>query len=266
MAEENLVLGVRAVVNANMSRGSRKATVEKGIDVRDGTLLAFGGAGPLHGADLAKELGIGEVLVPPMAGMFSALGILLSDVRIDYGETVLSPWNRVTKKAVDDILHRFRQKALSALKRQGFDESKARFFRVLDLRYAGQSFHLPVVYDPDAHMAQRFHLAFRKRYGYTMNHDHALEVVTVRLSAMLKREKAHLPTVSKTSHCSPVAERDILFSTGKQSAPVYMRRHLWEAFEACGPVIIEDQGCTVFVPPDCTVSLEQNGCLRINPS
>jgi len=79
-----------------MLRGIRRATVEKGIDVRDCTLLAFGGAGPLHAAELAKDLGIREVLVPPMAGMFSALGILLSAVRLDFGETIFAGWHTGT--------------------------------------------------------------------------------------------------------------------------------------------------------------------------
>jgi N-methylhydantoinase A len=263
IAMEELVLGVRSVVNANMLRGIRKATVEKGVDVRDSVLLAFGGAGPLHGVDLAKELGIREVLVPPMAGMFSALGILLSDVRIDYGETLLSSWTSATQKAVEDILSRFHVKALSALKRQGLDQRKAEFHQVLDLRYKGQSFHLPVNYEQGGDIAENFRKAFRKRFGYAMAHGHPMEVVTVRLSTTLKRADAQLPPVTTTSPFPPITERNILLASGRQSAQVYMRKHLWKTFEVGGPVIIEDQGCTVFVPPGCTVSMERNGCLRI---
>jgi len=263
VATESLILGVRSVVNANMLRGIRKATVEKGLDVRDSTLLAFGGAGPLHGADLAKELGIKEVLVPPMAGMFSALGILFSDVRMDYGETLLAPWNRATQKAVDHMLDQFKQKALSGLKRQGLDARQAVFCQALDLRYEGQSFHLPVVYEQQLDVTQKFHQAFRKRYGYTMDDGYPVEVVAVRLSTVLEREKADLAVGTANKDSPPVANRNILLASGLQTAPVFMRKQLWKTFEARGPVIIEDQGCTVFVPPDCTVALEQNGCLKI---
>lgn len=260
---ETLILGVRSVVNANMLRGIRKATVEKGIDVRDSALLAFGGAGPLHGADLAKELGIKKVLVPPMAGMFSALGILFSDVRMDYGQTLLAPWNATTDKTVGRMFHRFQQKAVTAITRQGLDARQAVFSRVLDVRYAGQSFHLPVVYERRVDMAKQFQQAFKNRYGYAMDHGYPIEIVAVRLSAVLEGEKTGLATVAAKNTSSPVSRRNILLCSGLQTAPVFTRTQLWKTFEAKGPVIIEDQGCTVFVPPECTVFLEQNGCLRI---
>jgi N-methylhydantoinase A len=263
IAMENLLLGVRSVVNANMLRGMRKATVEKGIDVRDSALIAFGGAGPLHGADLAKELGIQEVLVPPMAGMFSALGILLSDVRLDYGETLLLPWNSVTQKAVEDTVNRFQGKAMSALNRQGLSNEKAEFRNILDLRYEGQSFHLPLNYEQGVHLEKRFHKAFKKRFGYAMTHDHSIEVVTVRLSCILKKENIRLPKVTTRRPSPPIGERDVLLTSGRQLAPVYRRKELWKTFEFSGPVIIEDHGCTVFVPPECAVSMASNGCLKI---
>ncbi|OPL15760.1 MAG: hypothetical protein AVO38_09575 [delta proteobacterium ML8_D] len=104
---EETLLGTRSIVNANMLRGIRRATEGKGVDLRDCTLLAFGGAGPLHAAELAKELGIKEVLVPPLAGMFSALGILLSSVRLDFGKTVSAEWHTGTEQVVGRILQGF---------------------------------------------------------------------------------------------------------------------------------------------------------------
>ena len=263
IAMDDLILGVRSVVNANMLRGIRNATVEKGIDVRESALVAFGGAGPLHGAELAKALGIRQVLVPPMAGMFSALGILLSDVRIDYGETVLLPWGLDTQKAVEDTLNQFRAKALRALNRQGLLEKKATFHQVLDLRYKGQSFHLPIYYKQGVDVAAKFRTAFRKRFGYAMAHDHPMEVVTVRLSATLMKEQVRMPTVTATLPSPSMTQRDILLASGRHATPVYVRDQLWKAFEVSGPIIIEDQGCTVFVPPGCAVNMEQNGCLKI---
>ena len=179
------MLGIRSVVNANMLRGIRRTTVEKGIDVRLCSLLAFGGAGPVHAAELARELGMREVLIPPMAGMFSALGILLSDVKLDFGETCIAEWNSQTRHEVDTILDRFKEKALSSLDRQGLDCTGARFVEVLDMRYEGQSFHLPVHYKANADMEERFRRVFGKRYGYTLTEGNRVQVVTVRLSAVL---------------------------------------------------------------------------------
>ncbi|MBW1858994.1 MAG: hydantoinase/oxoprolinase family protein, partial [Deltaproteobacteria bacterium] len=119
--EEEIIRGVRSVVNANMLRGIRRATVEKGLDARECALFAFGGAGPIHAAELAMELGIKEVLIPPMAGMFSALGILMSDVKLDFGQTLVGKWNKDTRRTTDEILEQFKAIALRSLARQGLD-------------------------------------------------------------------------------------------------------------------------------------------------
>jgi N-methylhydantoinase A len=260
---EEAILGIRSVVNANMLRGIRKATVEKGIDVRDLSLLAFGGAGPLHAADLARELGITEVLVPPMAGMFSALGILLSDVRLDFGETLLAPWDETTQAGVGHRLAHFRKQAADSLTRQGLNLDKARFFPSLDLRYRGQGFHLSVPYREGDDAAEHFRDTFTKRYGYDLGRDHTVEVVAVRLSALVPREKVELPQPVSLPTSGPVGRRRVLTPSGVRSAPVYVRDQLWPSFSTEGPVVIEDQGCTVFVPSDCTVSVGTCRCLKI---
>jgi N-methylhydantoinase A len=259
---EETVLGVRSVVHANMLRGIRKATVEKGIDVRDCTLLAFGGAGPLHGAELAGELGMREVLVPPMAGMFSALGILLSDVRLDFGESLLASWSSSTQRTVDLMLDRFQGEAMDSIARQGLSSAAIDLRRVLDLRYKGQSFHLSVPYSKERDMVERFHQAFRKRYGYHLD-GQGVEVVAVRLSAIAAREEVSLPAVGNGASYSPAAERKILLSSGWHVTPVYRRKALGRSFQVWGPTIIEDEGCTIFVPPGGEISMETNGCLKI---
>ncbi len=260
---EQMLLGVRSVVNANMLRGIRRATVEKGIDVRNCTLLAFGGAGPLHGAELAKELGANKVIVPPLAGMFSALGILLSAVRLDFGETVLTRWNKKTQQQVDTILHGFEQRAFESLRRQGLQHRDTEFRPAVDMRYEGQSFHLPIAYNAEADMSKRFHRAFKDLYGYSLEDGPRVELVTVRLSAVTSREEIALPRVQNTASQGPIAERKVLLSSGWHPAPVYDRKTLWLTFQAEGPVVIEDEGCTVFVPAGCEVRVEENGCLMI---
>jgi N-methylhydantoinase A len=260
---EEAILGIRSVVNANMLRGIRKATVEKGIDVRDLSLLAFGGAGPLHAADLARELGITEVLVPPMAGMFSALGILLSDVRLDFGETLLASWDETTRAAVAHRLAHFRKHAADSLTRQGVNPDKARFFPSLDLRYRGQSFHLSVRYREGDDATEHFRDAFARRYGYGLGRDHTVEVVAVRLSVRVPREKVDLPQPASLPATAPVGRRRVLTPSGVRSAPVYVRDQLWPSFSIEGPLVIEDAGCTVFVPCDCAVSVGTCRCLKI---
>jgi len=246
-----------------MLRGIRRATEGKGIDLRDSTLLAFGGAGPLHAAELAKELGIKEVLVPPLAGMFSALGILLSSVRLDFGKTLSAEWHSETRQVVNRVLDRFKEKALKSFKRQGLNIRDTVFRPFLDLRYKGQTFYLTISYDKNADMAERFRQVFGNRYGYTMEIDHTVEVVNVRLSAIVPREEIFLPGVKNVSPLPPVTQRTVLLSSGSALVPIYRREDLWRSFFAQGPVVIEDDGCTLFVPSECEVSVEVNGCLRV---
>ncbi len=261
--EEEIIRGVRSVVNANMLRGIRRATVEKGLDTRGCALFAFGGAGPIHSAELAMELGIKEVLIPPMAGMFSALGILMSDVRLDFGQTLVGKWNTDTRRTTDQILEQFKAIALRSLARQGLDDKAVCFRAVLDMRYEGQGFHLPVVYSKKTDPADSFHVAFRKRYGYDLDQGPHVEVVTVRLSAVASRGEIALPEVTSSGNPEPRRKRKILVASGWGTAPVYDRGSLGLSFHAHGPLVIEDEGCTVFVPPDCEVSLTEKSCLRI---
>lgn len=262
--EEETIRGIRSVVNANMLRGIRRATVEKGVDAREFVLVAFGGAGPIHAAELAIELGIKEVLIPPMAGMFSALGILMSDVRIDFGQTLVGKWNRDTRGTTDHILEQFKAMALRSLARQGLDDKMVRFQAVLDMRYEGQGFHLPVIYSEDTDPTDSFHVAFRKRYGYDLEQGPHVEVVTVRLAAVASRGKIDLPEVTSSKICQPAGKREILLSSGWETTPVYGRGDVGLAFQEHGPIVIEDEGCTIFVPPGWNVSVTEKSCLKIS--
>jgi N-methylhydantoinase A len=266
LSEEETILGVRAVVNANMLRGIRRATVEKGIDARECSLLAFGGAGPIHAVELARELGIREVLVPPMAGMFSALGILLSDVRIDFGQTLIARWNTKTQEEVGIILEQFKEKALRSLVRQGVNHENVYFAASLDMRYEGQSFHLPVAYSKEADLTASFHRVFKKRYGYALEQGPHVEVVTVRLSAVTSREEIDLAEVPASASRQPVGNRKILLSSGWETASVYDRGGLGSSFHDHGPLVVEDEGSTVFIPPGCEIFMAEKSCLRIKVS
>jgi N-methylhydantoinase A len=261
--EEEAILGVRRVVNANMLRGIRRATVEKGVDARECALVAFGGAGPIHAAELAVELGIKEVLIPPMAGMFSALGILMSDVRIDFGQTLVGKWDSDTRRTTHNILEQFKSTAHRSLARQAVDDKAVHFQAVLDMRYEGQGFHLPVVYDEKADPADSFHAAFRKRYGYDLAQGPPVELVTVRLSAVVSRGDIDLPEVTSSGTGQPAGKRDILLQSGWVTTPVYDRNDLVLSFQEHGPMVIEDEGCTVFVPPSWEASITEKSCIRI---
>lgn len=260
---DETVLGVRSVVNANMLRGIRRATVEKGIDTRTCTLLAFGGAGPLHAAELAESLGVGEVIIPPMAGMFSALGILLSNARLVFSRTLLIPFDPSAQETIETVLQEFTQQAIGSFTRQNLGSRNKTFHPSIDLRYEGQSFHLAVPYDRSADMADRFHRLFEDRYGYCLR-DVRIEIVSVKLLAIAERSGMCFPAPGKgKGGLPPTSVRDVLLPSGWRSVMVYDRGTLAESFTAEGPLIIEDEGCTIFVPPGGMVSIVHQGCLLI---
>jgi N-methylhydantoinase A len=261
--EENTVLGVRRVVNANMLRGIRRTTVEKGVDARECVLVAFGGAGPIHAAELATELGIREILIPPMAGMFSALGILMSDVRLEFGRSLVCKWGTEARQTTDGILAEFKALARKSLARQGLDDRAVKFQAALDMRFEGQGFHLPVLYTRGSDPTHSFRAAFQKRYGYDLQHRPPVEVVTVRLSAVASRDGIALPEAPTSAMNRPIGERAVLLPSGWERTPVYDRGGLDISFQEQGPVIIEDDGCTVFVPPGWNVSMGKKRCLSI---
>ena len=264
---DDTILGIRSVVNANMLRGIRKATMEKGIDVRQCSLLAFGGAGPLHAADLARELNMREVIIPPLAGVFSALGILLADIKIDLNQSLLSPLGDQAIEQIESILSGFRKRALDSLKKQGITDKdigeKKIFSPMLDMRYQGQSFHLTIPYRKDYDLKSLFQKAYKTRFGYVLSEENVLEVVNIHLFTCVSRENRVFPNILSKEISEPIAERKILQGKGKGwiKAPVFKRGGYSSDKVRKGPAVIEDEGSTIYVPADFSFRYEKNGCL-----
>ncbi len=292
---EKTILGIRSVVNSNMLRGIRRVTMEKNIDVRDCSLLSFGGAGSLHAADLARDLEMKEVIVPPLAGMFSAVGILLSDIKLSFSQSLLAPWEEETIGEVENTLNVLNSKAAQTLRNQGIENEKAVSLYFLDMRYKGQSFHICVPYkympykeDTESgsyskdmerkkiseKMKKCFKTAFNSRYGYMLPDENPLEVVNVRISVIASREGITLHEItrpappefmSKRDSSEPMDRREILQPSGGWSViPVFQRNMLPFGFYSEGAVIIEDEGSTIYVPWDFSFRVEGNGCIIIS--
>jgi N-methylhydantoinase A len=170
---------VLAVANGEMVRAIRVVSVERGHDPRDFTLVAFGGAGPLHACDIAGELGMREVLVPPASGVLSALGIAAGDRRRDAVRGVMRP------------LAGLRAAELRGLVPWPHVPRGAERSAAADLRYAGQGFELGVPLEPVRTLAERFHERHRERYGFA-DTEAAIEVVNVRASVVSRADPLEL--------------------------------------------------------------------------
>ena len=258
-----LASGVIAVVNNNMEHAIRLISVERGHDVRDFTLVCFGGAGGLHAATLARGLGIPRVLVPPHPGALSALGLLLADVRRDYARSLLGTF-RPSAGAFRTVFAAMHRKGLDDLREEGFGRREIVIADALDVRYQGQSYELTVPYDPSPgakSWEERFHAMHERRYGYA-NPRSPVEAVTARSALSGKTVKPDLPPAGRRR--APVAPSGTVraWCDGKWGrSAVHDRSLLTYGTVIEGPAIIGEYSSTTWVPPDFRAGVDRFGNL-----
>ena len=259
--------GIVSVVTANMARAIRVISVQRGHDPRDYTLVAFGGAGPLHAARMAKELDIGRILVPRNPGILCAMGLLLTDLRADFSTTAL----RVLDAAVlADVVAAFDALAGQAeawFAAEGILPVAQRIVRTVDMRYAGQNYELPIAV-PDGEigpatldiLAERFEAAHRQAYGFVAEDD-PVQLVTFRMEAAGVVPKA---SFERHDDCGPdasaavIARRDVWLpeAGGFVSCAVYDRDLLRAGNRVTGPAVIEQMDATTLVLPGMVARVE----------
>lgn len=273
---EEAAWGIVNVANANMERAIRALTVERGHDPRDFALLAFGGAGPLHAADLAQALKIPTVILPPAAGVFSALGLLTADRVLAFVQTVLQPAERADWAFLRGVLRRFGAEGLRRLREDGLSEERIALVPSLDLRYRGQAFELNVPLSPSElrglgsetwpSIAQRFHEEHERTYGFSAAEE-PLEIVNVRLLVVGRETKPRLARRRLDRPPRPQTHRAVYFEgTGWVECPVYDREALGKPFELEGPAVFAGRDATAVVPPHVEVSADEHGTLFLNVS
>ncbi len=182
-----LAEGMLAIINAKMADAMRTITVKQGIDPRDFSLVAFGGAGPMHAVWLARELEISEVIVPWSPGTFSAWGMLQTDIRHDVSQTFYRQLSGLDAGEVDAVYESLSQQGRDILHGEGVPDDRIYFLRTADMRYVGQEYSVTVGVDDPVDLdrvAQHFHDAHRTRYGHATP-DAPVECVNLRLAAMV---------------------------------------------------------------------------------
>ena len=247
---ERTAQGAIAIVVANMVRSLRTVSVERGFDPRQLTLLAFGGAGPLHASEVAQSLGIREILVPPSPGILCAQGLVISDLKEDF---VLSKRVALTDEARPTIatnVEGLLAQARAWLREERIDPVDGSVEIALDMRYVGQNFELPVLIEatlaairlpPSAALRQNFFELHERHYGYS-NPDDLVEIVNFRLTvtARLKYADRPAPAGVRSGGPEPVGSRRVYFAeTAPESAQVFDRAMLAPGDEITGPAVIE---------------------------
>lgn len=249
--------GVVEVANANMERAIRRISVERGHDPRRFTLVAFGGAGPLHACELAQNLQIPRVLVPAVPGVLSALGMLAAAPTKDYSRTVmraLDGWAAETAAWLRAQFAALAERARNEMAAEGHDPALLSLHHYLDMRYVGQSFELTVPVEPDelaASVTPLFHAAHAARYGY-QRPAAPVEIVTVRLTAAAPITPPALAAHSGADDSAAVAlvgEKSVWFDGQPRAAQLYDRARLRPGHRLVGPAVVFQYDTTTVIPP-----------------
>ncbi|MEN3011175.1 MAG: hydantoinase/oxoprolinase family protein [Candidatus Bipolaricaulaceae bacterium] len=269
---ETAAVGILRVAEATMERAIRVMTVERGHDPRECVLVAFGGAGPLHAAALARSLGIRRVLVPACAGVLSALGLLVADLKHTFVRSLVAPLAEVEPARVNAVLAEAKERAAEALAGEGVPPARQEFRMEADLRYRGQGYELtlplprfPLAREDLAALAQAFHAAHRARYGFAVPEE-PVELVALRLTALGRTPKPEFPVLSRQGRPEEarMEVRPVHFlEEGWRPTPVYRREKLPAGAELSGPAVLESADTTLLLPPGARAWVHEQGHLLL---
>ncbi|OOG70966.1 hydantoinase [Sinorhizobium sp. A49] len=249
------------VANANMSDAVRLISISRGYDPRDFALVAFGGAGALHGAAIARELSIPAVIVPPNPGVTSALGCLLVDMQHDFSESYLKPANDADATAIEEAFVRLEQEALERLAHEGVAAKDVVLQRSIDMMYLGQWRSLAVAAPSPvtdiAPLVEAFHREHQREYNFRRD-ETPVSLFRINLKAVGMVPKASLAKHEPTGLIpTPKTRRSVWFAADAAlDTPVYDRETLPAGFVFKGPAIVEQLDSTVVVPPGTTAEVD----------
>jgi N-methylhydantoinase A len=255
------------VVNHAMAEALKIVSLQRGHDPRAFVLAAFGGAGPLHAAALADELGLAEILCPPIPGAFSALGLIASDLKRDYVRTVYATTAKADPAAIETAFAELEREGAAMLNRAGVDPGKRRLVRAVDARYERQSYELTVplsrpAFDREAlaEVAESFHARHRLTYGHD-NRAEPVQLVSIRLTAIGTIPPVRVREAPAPAGTDPLkGRREAWFrGTGPVAAAVYARERMPAGFEIAGPAVIESLESAILVPPGWQALLNDDG-------
>ena len=259
--------GVLSVANTNMERALRRISVERGYDSREFALLPFGGAGGLHAVDLARALGIPQVIIPRAAGALSAIGVLTADVVKDHSRTIMLELLSGIEKKLDQTFKQMELGAAAALRREGFPTAKQLHERSLALRYKGQSFELEIK-KTTGDIAAAFHATHLKRYGYAQQ-SNIVEVVSARLRStgivekLRERRSASAKSTRSKQFAKAVGNVTAYLDGKKPSVVVYQRHELSAGSQLRTPCIVTEYSSTTLIPTGTRAEVDGYGNLII---
>jgi N-methylhydantoinase A len=258
--------GILQVVNANMIRGIRRVSVERGYDPRQFSLMAFGGGGPLHATQLASELNIPKVVVPLTPGVNSAVGIIIADFRYDYSKTFLRHSGETEPGELESAFKELEEQAISEMMSDHLGPEKVVFQRSVDMRYLGQGYEMEIPLSRGiikhkglAEISQSFHQHHFKAYGYSQPEEET-ELVYLRLSAVgqiPKPEFAKYPLAGPDPSNAHKGMREVHLNGKDIEAALYDRSLLSTGNQVNGPAVIEQFDSTTLLDRNQTAYVDE---------
>ncbi|AUV81936.1 5-oxoprolinase [Salinigranum rubrum] len=271
---ERAALATLEVANTNMYRAIREQTVQRGYDPREYTIVAFGGAGPMHAASIAEELEVDTVLVPPAPGIASARGLLTGNVKYDVQQTVSQRLETVEGEYIDEAFDRLESRGREQLTRDEVDESRWRFERTVDCLYEGQGYELNVPFegtdgDWHARVREAFERKHEAEYGHYFEAD-PVELLNLRVTAVGEIQ-SYTPQSVASGDEDPAdaatTESRVVFGTSVAPEPTmvtrYDRDRLAQGNVVAGPAVIDEFDSTVVVHPGWTATVLANGAIEL---
>jgi len=262
--------GILRVVNAKMAYAIRERTVKRGVDPRDRAMIAFGGAGPMHAAFLAAELGIGKIIIPKAPGAFSAWGMLQTDIRHDLVQTYRITELEVSADELERAFQELEAQGREILRSEGVEEEML-FLRSADLRYVGQEYTVniplssPIDLEEKRAIKPRFDEQHYSQYGHR-SPEEAAEFVNLRVAAIGKVKRPRLEEIEKGEGSGEQAVKEVrrVFFDGEfMETKIYERRLLQAGDAIEGPAIVEERVSTTVLPPRASLMVDRFGNLVI---
>ncbi|MCG8548038.1 MAG: hydantoinase/oxoprolinase family protein [Alphaproteobacteria bacterium] len=262
--------GIIQLAVAQMANAIREITIERGYDPAEFTLVAFGGAGPMHATDIAAELGIGEIVIPVLPGNLSALGLLTSDQTYEKIRTYLRRLSALDLGELKGLLRDHEADGRKELGDRGFAADAVAFRHALDMRYARQAFEITVdlpsaAVSLDA-LREAFFQTYDRHYGH-VDREGEIEIVNMRTSVIGVTQKPRVPLAGAGAHGlaeARVAGRRMVAEGTEIDVPVYDRALLPADVAFSGPAIVEEDGATTVVTPNWLVRVDAIGNLRLS--
>jgi N-methylhydantoinase A len=266
MSVEDAAEGIVRIIDVKMEEAIKAISTMRGHDLRDFMLLAFGGAGPVHACRIARDLGMAGVIVPLYPGVYSAIGLLMSDVKHDYVQSKMTALSEIAPADLNAMFERLAAQALADLRDDGFSSETIRIQRALDMRYAGQGYEITMDCAADAMTADglkelrlRFDAQHRSMFGH-MAPEEPVEIVSYRVRGIGLVPPVEMPTFKRagTTLADALREtRKVRFDGKTVDCPVYQREKLDVGLTFSGPAVLDQFDCTTVIVPGQTVRVDE---------